>query len=68
MENLKERDHLGHSGVEGSIIIKWILKKLNDSLNWKDLANDRDTYKAVVEAIMNFWVPKKKKHKEFVNN
>lgn len=57
MESLKERDHLGHLGVDGSTIIKWILKKLNESLNWNDLANDTDKWKAVGDAIMNFLVP-----------
>jgi len=26
--NLMERDHLEHIGVDGSIILKWIFKKL----------------------------------------
>jgi len=26
-ENLKQRDHLGDSGVDGRIILRWILRK-----------------------------------------
>ena len=27
--NLKERDHLGDSGVDGRIILRWIFRKLD---------------------------------------
>jgi len=27
--NLRERDHLGDSGVDGRIILRWIFRKLN---------------------------------------
>jgi len=27
--NLRERDHLGESGIDGSIILRWIFRKLD---------------------------------------
>jgi hypothetical protein len=39
---LKERDHLGHLGVYGRIIFKWILKIMEcEGLDWIQLAKDR---------------------------
>ena len=29
-------------GVDGRIILKWILEKWNGSIDWIDLAQDRD--------------------------
>jgi hypothetical protein len=31
-EDLREDDHLGHPGVDGRIILKWISKKWNGTL------------------------------------
>jgi hypothetical protein len=33
--NLRERDH---SGVAGKIILRWIFKKSDESMNWTELA------------------------------
>ena len=39
------------------IILKWILEKRDGRLDWIDLALDRDTWQAFVNAVMNLRVP-----------
>jgi hypothetical protein len=44
-------------GVDGSIILEWILGKWGDGADWIQLAQDRDEWPAVVNTAMNFRVP-----------
>jgi hypothetical protein len=44
-------------GVDGRIILKWIVKKRDGGMDWIDIAQDRDRWQAVVNAVMNFRVP-----------
>jgi hypothetical protein len=56
--NLRERDHLEDAGVDGRIILRWILRKWDvGSMNWIELDQDRDRWRAIVNAVMNFRVP-----------
>jgi len=56
--NLRERGHLEDPGIDGSIILSWILRKYNvEGMDWIDLAEDRDRWRTIVNAIMNLWVP-----------
>jgi len=57
--NLSERDHLGDTGVDGEIIFRWIFWKLDGvgGMDWIDLAQDRDRWRALVNAAMNLLVP-----------
>jgi hypothetical protein len=55
--DLREGNHLGHPGVDGRIILKWIFKKSDGGMDWIELAQDRDRWRAVVYAVMNFRVP-----------
>jgi len=56
--NTREREHLGDPGVDGKIILRWIFRKWDvGSMDWMELAQDRDSWWAFVNAVMNFRVP-----------
>jgi hypothetical protein len=55
--DLSEGDHFGDSDVNGRIILKWILKSGNEGMDWIELAQDRDRWRAVVNAVTNLRVP-----------
>jgi hypothetical protein len=49
---------LGDPGVDGRVILKWIFKKwVGEGMDWIELAQDRDRWRAVVKAVMNFRAP-----------
>jgi hypothetical protein len=41
---------------KGKIILKWIFKKWDVDLDWIELAQDRDRWRALVSVVMNLWV------------
>jgi hypothetical protein len=50
----KERDHSEKRGVDGRMRSKWILGRLaGGGVEWIHLAQDRDRWRAVVNAVMN---------------
>ena len=57
--NLRERDHWGDPGVDGRIILRWIFRKWNvgGGMDWIELAQDSDSWRALVNAVMNLLVP-----------
>jgi len=56
--NLGERDHWGEPDVDGRIILRWIFWKwdVGGGMDWIELAEDRDRWRALVNAVMNLRV------------
>jgi hypothetical protein len=54
---LGKRDHLEDQGVYGRIIFRWIFRKWDVGMDWIDLAQDRDRWRALVNAVMNLQFP-----------
>jgi hypothetical protein len=51
-------DHLGDAGDDGRIILKWIFWRLDgEGKDWINLAHDRDRLPALVNTMMDRWVP-----------
>jgi hypothetical protein len=53
----REGDHLGDPGVDGRIIKMDIREVGWEDMNWIDLAQDRDRWRALVNVVMNLRVP-----------
>ena len=53
----RERDHLEDSGIDGRIILSWIFRKWDGDVGWIFLAQVRDRWRALVNAVMNLRVP-----------
>jgi hypothetical protein len=54
----KERDHYEDQDIYGWIILKWILREIGwGGMDWIDLAQDRDQWRALLNTLMNLQVP-----------
>jgi len=49
---------LGNHSLDGRLILRWIFRKQDvGGLDWIELAQDMDRWRALVNAIMNLRVP-----------
>ena len=55
--NLRIRDNLEDRDVDGRIIVVCILEKWDGGMNWIGLVQDRDRWRAVLNAVMNLLFP-----------
>jgi len=52
--NLRKRVYLEDVGMDERIILNWIFKKWDGSMDWIDLTQDRDGWWAFENATMRF--------------
>ena len=55
--NLRERDHLGDLGADGRIILNGYSRSGMWGYDWIELAQDRDRWRALMNAVMNIRIP-----------
>jgi len=48
---------LEYTDVDGRVILKWIFSKWDATMDWIYLAQDRDKWRALVNAVMNLRGP-----------
>jgi hypothetical protein len=53
----RERDHYEDQDVGGLIILGWILEVRWGDVDWIDLAQDRNRWRALVNSVLNLLVP-----------
>jgi hypothetical protein len=51
------RRPLRRPGTDGRIILKWIFKTWDGGMDWIEVAEGRDRWQAVVNAVMNLRGP-----------
>ena len=52
-----EGDHLIDPDVDGRLILKQILESWMGVMDWIDVAQDRDRWRVLVNAVINLRVP-----------
>jgi hypothetical protein len=44
--------------IDGKVILRWIFRKWDEwGIDWTELAQGRERWRALVNAVMNLWVP-----------
>jgi len=55
--NTSEREHMEDPGVDANIKLRWIFRKWDGGVDWIDLAQDRDRWLVLGNAVMNLRFP-----------
>jgi hypothetical protein len=55
--NRRATDHLEDQDVDERITLKYISKEWDGGMDWIDLVRNRDSWRALVNAVMNLRVP-----------
>ena len=55
--NLRETYHLEDPDIDGRVIFTLIFRKWEGGKEWIDLAQNNDRWHALVNAVVNLWVP-----------
>jgi hypothetical protein len=53
-KNLRGEDHLEDPSVDRRVILKWILEMWYGGMDWINLAQDKNRWQALVNAVLNF--------------
>jgi hypothetical protein len=57
LEKSEGKSHLADPGVDGNINIKMDLQEVGyEGTDWIDVAQNRDSWWALVNAVMNLWI------------
>jgi hypothetical protein len=54
---LSQRDHSEDTGLDGRIILKFLQEVGWVGMDWIELAQDRDRWRALVNVVMNLRIP-----------
>jgi len=55
---VKGIDHLGDLGIDGKIILEWVLREIGQEVvDWICFTQDGEQWPAVANVVMYFWVP-----------
>ena len=54
---LRKGGHLEDLGIDGKIMLRWVFRKWDGYMDWIFLAQDRDSWPALVKAVMKLKVP-----------
>jgi hypothetical protein len=58
--NMKTRDNSEDPGVDGRIILEWVLREIGwKGVDWMHLARDRDQWQALMNTVMNLRLHKR---------
>jgi hypothetical protein len=55
--NPRNRDHLEDTNVDERITLRWIFREWDGSVDWVELAQDRDRWRAVLNEVVTLRVP-----------